>query len=167
MYQATQRYLRIMFTANDKAMIEGLYHAKGWGAKRLVREFPNKPWPLSSLNDLLRKIRLTGTSARQAGSGRPPSVGPDMEQDFESALCSQEDQPRTGLSPRMVLRHHAQDVGSRTTIRRTIKRIGLNCYKRPISGHCVGQSPNENGEEIYPSIPPTTERHDRSRRRTH
>ena len=40
------------------------------GAKRLLKEFLNKGWCLSSVIKLLRKIDETGTVERKPGSGK-------------------------------------------------------------------------------------------------
>ena len=37
--------------------IENLYFFKGYGAKKLVQEFPNKAWGLRGMNKLLKKQR--------------------------------------------------------------------------------------------------------------
>jgi len=36
---------------------------KGCGAKELITEFPNKSWRLRGLNELLKKLLETGTTA--------------------------------------------------------------------------------------------------------
>ena len=44
------------FTKEDKVLIKVLRQEKGFGAKRLLKEFPNKNWSVNSLNKLLQKI---------------------------------------------------------------------------------------------------------------
>ena len=51
--------------------IKQLYLLKGYGARRLVKEFPGKKWQVRSVGRLLKKLQETGTTSRQAGSGRP------------------------------------------------------------------------------------------------
>jgi len=41
------------FTDGDRILIENLYIFEGYGAKKLIKEFPDKGWALSSLNKLL------------------------------------------------------------------------------------------------------------------
>jgi len=42
------------FTDDDRILIENLYIFNGYGAKKLIKEFPDKGWALSSLNKLLK-----------------------------------------------------------------------------------------------------------------
>jgi len=63
----------MVFSAADQILIKELRQEKGYGAKRLILEFPNKPWTLSGLKKLLRKIDTNGTIERSlagGGSGR-------------------------------------------------------------------------------------------------
>jgi len=47
---------------------------KGYGAKKFVKEFPNKKWSLSSLKKLLTKIDQTGSVDRKPGSGEKRTI---------------------------------------------------------------------------------------------
>jgi len=58
----------------DAVLIKNLYLSKGWGAGKLLNEFPDKGWKLGSIDYLLKKIRKTGAVDRQPGSGRPRSA---------------------------------------------------------------------------------------------
>jgi len=51
----------MVFSAEDRILIKGLRQEKGYGAKRLISEFPNKPWTLSGLKKLSRKTDTNGT----------------------------------------------------------------------------------------------------------
>jgi len=55
----------------DAVLIKNLYLSKGWDARKLLNEFPDKGWKLGSIDFFLKKIRKTGTINRQPGSGRP------------------------------------------------------------------------------------------------
>ena len=57
------------FTKEDKNVIKVLQQENGYGAKKFVKEFPDRNWSLSSLNKLLKKIDQTGTD-RKPGSGK-------------------------------------------------------------------------------------------------
>ena len=46
------------FTDDNRILIENLYTAKGYGAKKLIKEFPDKGWALSSLNKLLKYLNI-------------------------------------------------------------------------------------------------------------
>jgi len=43
---------------------------KGYNARQLRKEFPDKEWTKNSINRLLKKFRGTGTVDRHQGSGR-------------------------------------------------------------------------------------------------
>jgi len=60
-----------MKIADEDAVLINLYLSKGWGAQKLLNEFPDKGWKLGSIDYLLKKIRKTGTIHRQPGSGEP------------------------------------------------------------------------------------------------
>jgi len=61
------------FTGKCNSDFENRYLSKQYGAKRLLSELPDKGWKLGSTNSLLKRIRKTGTTVRQPGSGRPRS----------------------------------------------------------------------------------------------
>ena len=66
------------------------------GAKRLISEFPNKPWTLSGLKKLLRKIDTNGTVERKLGSGRKWTVCTNENiRLVEELVLSQDNQPGT------------------------------------------------------------------------
>ena len=64
----------MVFTSDDRILIKALRITKGYGAKRLIKEFPTKPWSLSAVGRLLAKIDATGSESRKVGSGRPLSA---------------------------------------------------------------------------------------------
>jgi len=45
----------------------GLWKEKRWGAKCLIKEFPRKRWPKTSITRLLEKIDNYGTIERKSG----------------------------------------------------------------------------------------------------
>ena len=61
------------FTADDRVLIRALRIEKGYGAKKLLKEFPARPWSLKAVNQLLVKIDAMGSVNRKVGSGRPIS----------------------------------------------------------------------------------------------
>jgi len=54
-------------TKDDRCLIMGLRTERNWGAKRLIKEFPNKQWSLSSVTHLLSKIDNCGTTYEEIG----------------------------------------------------------------------------------------------------
>jgi len=65
-----------MINKEDKILIENLWESKGYGARRLIREFPNKNWKRGGIKDLflLRKLQETGLLNHCMGSGRPRTL---------------------------------------------------------------------------------------------
>ena len=62
-----QRKFIMVFSKEDRILIQNLYEFKGYGAKRLIKEFPQKGWKLRGLNYLLKRLRETGTTDRLSG----------------------------------------------------------------------------------------------------
>jgi len=54
----------------DVIMIKNLYLSKQYGARRLLRELPNKGWKLGSIDSQLKRSHKTSTIVPQPGSGR-------------------------------------------------------------------------------------------------
>ena len=63
----------MVLSDEDKILLKGLY-LKGYTAKRLTDEFPEKRWTKRHVNKLFKKLRDTGTVDRRPGSGRPRSA---------------------------------------------------------------------------------------------
>ena len=94
--------INMPFMNEDKLSIK-LHQEKGWGTKRICKEFSNKNWAVSSVRDLLRKIDTTNSISRKAGCGWPRTVR--TEQNIERVaelICTQEDNPRSSKSPRDI-----------------------------------------------------------------
>lgn len=118
-----------VLSMEDKILIRALVREKGYGAKRLLKEFPNQGWKLSTIKKLLKKLRETGTIEHRPGSGRPKSVRTeDAARSVSDLLCSDEDRPGTSLSEREA----ANRLGfSRSSVRRIAKYdLGLKVFKR-------------------------------------
>ena len=60
----------MVFGIEDCLLIKNLFECKGYGAKKLVKEFPGKGWRVRSVNKLLKRFREYGTTDRQPGIGR-------------------------------------------------------------------------------------------------
>jgi len=54
----------MVFSDEDKILIKSLY-LKGYTAKRLTDEFPEKCWTKRGVNKLLKMLRDTGTVHRR------------------------------------------------------------------------------------------------------
>ena len=55
----------------DKIIIKYLRQKYGYGAKRIIKEYPEKNWGLRNVGYLLKKIDETGDAKRREGSRRP------------------------------------------------------------------------------------------------
>ena len=53
----------IKISQKDVILINNLYLSKGYCARRVLSEFPDKGWKLGSIDSLLKRIRKTGTPA--------------------------------------------------------------------------------------------------------
>jgi len=94
-----------MINKEDKILIKNLWESKGYGARRLIREFPNKNWKRRGIEDLLRKFRETGSLDRRTGSGQPrTSRSCDNVSAVEKLAQTQESKPHTHLSSRKIAR---------------------------------------------------------------
>jgi len=63
----------MILSDEDKILTKSLY-LKGYTAKGLTDEFPEKSWTKLGVNKLLKKLWDTGTVNRRPGSGRPRSA---------------------------------------------------------------------------------------------
>jgi len=64
----------MVFTKKDGILINVLEQSKGYSARKLLEEFPDKDWSCSALDRLLRQIDATGSADRKSGSSREGTV---------------------------------------------------------------------------------------------
>jgi len=64
----------MVFTKEDRLLIKVLRESKGYSARKLLEEFPDKDWSSSALDRLLRQIDATGSADRKSGSSRERTV---------------------------------------------------------------------------------------------
>jgi len=65
--------INMILSDEEKILIQSL-HLKGYWAKRLTDEFPEKSWTKHGVNKLLKNLRDTRTVNRRPGNGRPRSA---------------------------------------------------------------------------------------------
>jgi len=58
----------MVFTKEDRILIKVLRQSKGYSARKLLEEFPDKNWSHSALDQLLRQIDTTRSADRKSGS---------------------------------------------------------------------------------------------------
>ena len=109
----------MVFSNEDKAIIQNDYEEKNWSAYKIWKNHPSKKWCYSSIKRILQKFRETGSMKRKHGSGRPTTVSTEENMDLiEELICSQEE-PHSHLAPRKI----AEKTGiSRSSIRRMVKK---------------------------------------------
>ena len=120
-----------MLRYEDKVLIKNLHLSKGYGAQKLMSEFPDKNWKRSSLDKLLKKIQQTGMVQRKKGSGRPKTARTAQNVsavEVEKLALSQESQPNTHRSVREIVR----ETGIwRSSVFRIIHNdLRLKCLKK-------------------------------------
>src|ERR1700761_4622042 len=119
----------MVFSEEDRIVIKVLRQEKGYGAKRLMNEFPGKQWKRSGLEKLLRKIDATGSIERKPGSGGRRTAATEINISAVNELAlSQEDQPGTHRTVREI----ARDLSlSKTNVHRIIRNdLKLKCFKK-------------------------------------
>jgi transposase len=117
------------YSDEDRILIKNLRLEKHWGAKKMIAFFPNKPWTLSGIEGIIRRVDLTGNHARKEGSGRPKTVRREENIHMvKEMICSQEGEPGMHKSPREI----AKETGiHRSSVQRIVKRdLKLNVFKR-------------------------------------
>lgn len=113
----------------DRLLIKNLYEHKGYGAKKLIAEFPQKGWKKRTLYDFLSHFKKTGTVERKQGSGRPRTIRTEENITVVSELIlSQEGKPKTHRSTRQICRQTGISQSSVCNIIR--KDLSLKCLKR-------------------------------------
>jgi hypothetical protein len=127
--QPLQRSSNMPFSKEDRILIMELRAAKGYGARRLLKEFPAKPWSLSALSRLLKNIAVTGSSNRKPGSGalRPQRTDANIEA-VNELILSQDNNPGTHRSIREI----ARETGiKKSTVHLIVhKELRLKCLKK-------------------------------------
>ena len=64
----------MVFTKEDGILIKVLRQSKGYSARKLLEQFPDKDWSCSALDRLLRQTDATGPADRKSGSSRERTV---------------------------------------------------------------------------------------------
>ena len=116
-------------TAEDRCLIKLLRQEKKWGAKKILKEFPNKAWSLKTVNNIISKVDQYGTAERRPGSGRPRSARTAKNiQETEELVLSQEDNPGSHLSQREI----GRKLGvAQSSVNRIVKQdLQLRCFKK-------------------------------------
>jgi hypothetical protein len=114
------------FSKDDRILIKEMRIAKGYGARRLIKEFPAKNWPVASLSRLIKIIDITGQAERKARNH--PAQHDDNIAVVSELVMSQDDQPGTHRSIRQIARE--TNIAKSTVHRIIHKKLGLKCVKK-------------------------------------
>ena len=116
----------MVFTKDDRILIHEMRIAKGYGARRMLKEFPHKNWSLAGVTRLLKKIADSGSHERQA---KPmPKRTIENIAAVENLIMCQESQPGTHRSEREI----AREINvSQSTVHRIVHHeLNLKCLKK-------------------------------------
>ena len=87
----------------DKIIIKYLRQKFGYGAKRIIKDHPEKNWGRCNVGYLLKKIDETGDVKRRKRSGRPKSSRTENNINaVKELISSQEDKPGTHTTPNEI-----------------------------------------------------------------
>ena len=113
----------------DQIIIKYLRQKFGNGAKRIIKDHPEKNWGLRNVVNLLKKIDETGEVKRREGSGRPKSSRTENNINAVKELISnQEDKSGRHATPNEISK--MKDI-PRTSIRRIIAEdLKLQPFKK-------------------------------------
>ena len=115
--------------SEDKLIIKYLRQKFGYGAKRIIKDHPEKNWGLSNVGYLLKTIDETGDPKRREGSGKPKSSRTENNINaVKELISSQEDKPGTHATPNEI----SKMINiPRTSIRRIIAEdLKLQPFKK-------------------------------------
>ena len=116
----------MLFSKEDLHMIKGLRESKIYSSRQFLREFPEKHWTRGGLNNLLKKMRVTGSVNRVIGSGRRRSSRTEENVGLVGDLIlSQEDAPNTHRSTRQISRETG--IHRSSVVRIIHKDLQLKC----------------------------------------
>ena len=134
----------------EKIIIKYLRQKFAYGAKRIIKDHPEKNWGLRNVGYLLKKIHETGDVKRQKGSGRPKSSRTENNMNaVKELISSQEDKPGTHATPNEISK--MMDI-PRTSIRRIIADdLKLQPYKK-IKGQRIDTRTTEKCIERCPNL---------------
>jgi inhibitor of nuclear factor kappa-B kinase subunit alpha len=119
----------MVLTADDRVLIKALRVEKGFGARKIVKEFPTRKWNVRAVSRLLKRIDSTGSADRLQGGGRPRSsrTQPNVAI-VDDLILRQEGQPGTHRTVRQIARETGISKFSVNRIAHT--DLSLKCFKK-------------------------------------
>ena len=119
----------MVFRVEDRLLIKNLFECNGYGAKKLVKEFPGKDWRVRSVNKLSKRFREYGITDWQPGSGRPKTARTSEKiEALDYLIFSQDGAPQTHRTTHQIFR----ETGiHRSSVSRIVhKDLRLKCLKK-------------------------------------
>ena len=133
----------------NKIIIKYLRQKFGYGAKRIIKDHPEKKWGLRNVGYLLKKIDETGDVKRRERSGRPKSSRTENNINaVKELISSQENKPGTHATPNEISK--MMDI-PRTLIRRIAEDLKLQPFKK-IKGQRIDTRTKEKRIERCPNL---------------
>ena len=88
----------IVFSKEDKIIIKNDYEETGWSAYKIWKDHSLKNWTYTSVKEVLKRLKDSGTINRKEGSGQPRSVTTEENTDLiKELICPQEEALYTHL----------------------------------------------------------------------
>ena len=119
---------KMPYTHEAKILIKHYRQHYGYGATRIKKVLPDRPWTINGLRTILKKVDTENSIARKPGSGRPRTARTHENiEEVEERILSQEE-PGTHETPAEIA--FTMDI-SKSSIRRIVKKdLGLTPLKR-------------------------------------
>ena len=138
------------FSEEDKIIIRYLRQKFGYGAKRIIKDHPEKNYGLRNVGYLLKKIDEIGDVKRREGSGRLKSSRTENNINaVKELISSQECKPGTHATPNEISK--MMDI-PRTSIRRIIAEdVKLQSFKK-MKGQRIDTRTKEKRIERCPNL---------------
>ena len=113
----------------DKIIIKYLRQKFGYGAKRIIKDHPEKNWGLRNVGYLLKKIDETGDVKGRKGSGRPKSSRTENNINaVKELISSQKDKLETHATPNEISK--MMDIPRISIRRRIAEDLKLQPFKK-------------------------------------
>lgn len=118
----------MVFSYDDKVIIRNDIDEYGLNAYQIWSRHKQKLWTYTSIKNIVKRYKETGTMQRKKGSGRPRTTRTEKnEETVEELICSQEDEPHSHLAPRQI--EKAEGI-SRSSVVRITREKDINNFKR-------------------------------------
>ena len=65
----------MVLSEEDRILIKNMYYFKGYGAKRLISEFPAKGWEKITVNEFFKRLKETGSTTQMSKAKNSSNSG--------------------------------------------------------------------------------------------